>query len=545
MRPNASLASVLSTLALVGLLPAGCADDISNPFDSSNETESEGDPGTTTGGDDDDDDTTGGMTAGTTMSVDDTAGTTIDETAGEGDDTTAGTTMSDESTSDSGGSDSDSSDSGVSESTTGEPLNHVMCPAEEIPNDMGFPVTVMANSSMQDSDFGGTCGGGGAPEWTFEFTAPMDGNFTFHTFGSTFDTVLYLLDDLCAGEELICDDDGLTGSTQSIVSATLTADQTITVVADSFGLSGGNLNLTVREGVACPVGNITTVPAVESGQTVATLNEFTGSCGGGSASDQAYLFTAPEDGNFTFEITNNDFNTVLYLLDGMCGGNALACNDNLQGAPNGASGLTFEMTMGQQITVVVDGVGSAFGAFDLDIGMLEGTCPDEDLGDTGIPFMTSGDTSMADNAAASSCGGLASPDYSYTWIAPFDGSFAFSTAGSAFDTVVHVNDGPTCDGAELGCNNDSNGTLQSSAVVALSAGQEVTITIDGNGASGAYDLLIDELNDCCFSHSYTGCADPAVENCVCTVVGDTYCCNFQWDSLCVNEAINDCMADCP
>lgn len=500
-----SLGSKVGIIALLGALPVGCADDITNPFTATDGNTGSGSSGNTGGPDDGADDgaetgpatgTTGGTgtDSGGTMALDDTAGGTmvVDGTAADSGTTAAdsGTTAADSGTT-AGSGDTMASESGDS-STTSEVSNHVPCPGDAIPTDKGLPVTVSANSSQQDSDFGGSCGGGGAPEYTWTFTAPMDGDYIFDTFQSTFDTVLYVLDGECAGEEIACDDDGLAASNQSLTSVSLLADQTVTVVVDAFGLTGGNITLTAREGsVTCPVSELDAVPVSVTGQTVVATNEFAGSCGAGEAPDTGYLFTAPADGTYTFEITNNDFDTVLYLLDGNCSGDEVACNDNLAGGTGGASGLTHPMAMGEQVTVVVDGFFEDFGNFDLNIGVLEGDCPDSDLGMMEAPFTVSGSTMGEDNASAGSCGGLSAPDFAYTWTAPVSAGYRFSTENSDFDTVLYLQEGNDCLGAEIACSNDTALGTEGSTTATVEAGDTVTIIVDGNGEEGAYDLVVD------------------------------------------------------
>ncbi|MEM6989022.1 MAG: hypothetical protein AAF721_00950, partial [Myxococcota bacterium] len=239
-----------------------------------------------------------------------------------------------------------------------------------------------------------------------------------------------------------------------------------------------------------PAEEITTVPSTTTGQTMIATDNFSGSCGAGSSADQGYLFTAPQDGTFTFETVNNDFDTLLYLVDGNCEGAELACNNDLAGSLNGASGLTYPMAMGEQVTVVVDGwFGS--GNFDLEIGVLEGDCPDADLGNMAAPFTVSGSTTGQDNAAASTCGGLASEDFAWTWTAPATSTYRFATENSDFDTVVYIRDGNDCLGAELGCNNDTGLGTDASAIATVQADDTVTIIVDGNGAAGNFDLVVD------------------------------------------------------
>ncbi len=48
---------------------------------------------------------------------------------------------------------------------------------------------------------------------------------------------------------------------------------------------------------------------------------------------------------------------------------------------------------------------------------------------------------------------------------------------------------------------------------------------------------------CCEPHDGTGCDDPACTQCVCGI--DSFCCNSLWDSICADEATNECGTSCP
>jgi hypothetical protein len=48
--------------------------------------------------------------------------------------------------------------------------------------------------------------------------------------------------------------------------------------------------------------------------------------------------------------------------------------------------------------------------------------------------------------------------------------------------------------------------------------------------------------DCCQAHQTVGCQDPNVTACVCGM--DPYCCQVMWDGICVDEAKNQCKAQC-
>jgi hypothetical protein len=120
------------------------------------------------------------------------------------------------------------------------------------------------------------------------------------------------------------------------------------------------------------------------------------------------------------------------------------------------------------------------------------------LGDLGVALgspVTTGSTTGRSNDYVPTCVSTNAPDASYTWTAPSSGTYKFTTAGSSFDTVLEVRVYNT--GASLGCNDDSNSTLQSSVSVVLSGGQTVIVVIDGfNTLSGTYQLNITKTSSC-------------------------------------------------
>jgi hypothetical protein len=100
-----------------------------------------------------------------------------------------------------------------------------------------------------------------------------------------------------------------------------------------------------------------------------------------------------------------------------------------------------------------------------------------------------GSTCSSGNEFAPVCAGSNAGDLAYYWTAPSSGTFTFTTTGSDFDTVLQALDaGQT---QSLGCNDDANGTLQSSLSLALSAGQKITIVVDGYASScGSFALNV-------------------------------------------------------
>lgn len=105
----------------------------------------------------------------------------------------------------------------------------------------------------------------------------------------------------------------------------------------------------------------------------------------------------------------------------------------------------------------------------------------------------------------SSCAGSDAQDRAFYWTAPSTAKYAFSTEGSAIDTVLSVRD-PITD-AYVGCNDDVPGKLTSLVQTAtnLNAGQRVAVVVDTYGTAaysicGTFQLRIDTV---CVSQTET------------------------------------------
>lgn len=92
----------------------------------------------------------------------------------------------------------------------------------------------------------GTCGGDGAPEQGFMWTAPHSGVFRFHVAGNDFDPVLYVRDDDCDGPELACNDDfdGLNAQVDLVLGP---EDGPIFLFVDGIGSQAGTYDLSISE----------------------------------------------------------------------------------------------------------------------------------------------------------------------------------------------------------------------------------------------------------------------------------------------------------
>src|SRR5262245_61369906 len=104
------------------------------------------------------------------------------------------------------------------------------CPEVTLPSPT--PQSLTGNTVGATNDMSGaTCGGGGnlAPDRTYQFTPAESGQYSFDTFGSAYDTVIYLRSS-CTGTELACNDDTPGFGTDSRVQVMLTAGSPIIIV---------------------------------------------------------------------------------------------------------------------------------------------------------------------------------------------------------------------------------------------------------------------------------------------------------------------------
>ncbi len=418
--------------------------------------------------------TTGSADTSTTGGGGDSSSTTAAETTGSDTD--------DSTTSTAGDTSAESTTDGES-SSTGTTKGQQDCPYGM----MDAPGSITDTTLDQDSEFVSTCGGGGAPDYSYTLTAPGDGLYIIHASSpdGAVDPIVAVFDGTCGGPELDCNNNIAPFGTDAEVSVQLTAGQVVTVVADGFALGGGTIVLdTTFFAGTCPnddIGN--TVPAVYTGSTTGADNTVFASCGGDTAGDDTLTFTAPQDGVYAFDTAGSDFDTVMFLLDG-CGGDEFGCSDDV--GSDETSHLNLLMTAGQEVIVAVDGAALEEGNYTVSVD--RDVCPDVVL-DSVAPLSISGTTAGELDASTGSCGGAGAPGVSFLYTAPEPGVYTIDTAGSSFDTVLYAV--AECGGAETACN-DNGGIDDTSRInVTLAAGEEVLFVVDGASAeSGAFDVNI-------------------------------------------------------
>ncbi|WP_437531472.1 MXAN_6577-like cysteine-rich protein [Sorangium sp. So ce726] len=362
------------------------------------------------------------------------------------------------------------------------------------------PQTVTGTTADAADVLRPSCGSGGAGEVTYSFTAPAAGTYVVDTFGSSFDTVLSVLDGSCSGAVLACNNDA-PGSEQSRVTLELAQGQTIVLLVDggAAGASGDfTLNIAPFSGggtcsTAIDLGSA--VPQLVTGSTAERPESVRPACGSSNAPDMIYRFTAPENGLYIFDTFGSSFDTVLQILNQSCTGTSLGCNDNMDGKQ---SRIALSLTAGQTVLVVVDGSGTSSGDYVLQVDRFTGpgTCATAIHLGSALSLTRTGTTRGQPDAVRPKCvsaASVTSPEAVFTYTARIGGTYTIDTIGSSFNTVLHVHtDG--CGGTEQQCNDDLTDSRASRVKIDLAPNQTITVVVDGyNGASGDFTLKIAKL----------------------------------------------------
>lgn len=273
------------------------------------------------------------------------------------------------------------------------------------------------NTSGMGSQRDPSCvGNAGVEDVVYQWVAPATGIWTFSTDGSDYDTVLTLEVSGC-GTESQCNDD-FSGTTSSIEQS-LNAGDTVFINVDGYSTTGNyvlNIDLLAESDcgdgndndsdgdadcadsdcasyfsclpesvcddgldsdqdaltdcsdpdcsgdIVCGAGSCTDSHLgrvlgsnVVSGNSIGAGDDRQASCGSGGE-ENVYSWTAPVDGTFSF-ITDNGHS--IQLEEGDCLGTALDCADT--------GVLSYTLSEGQTVVLVIDNNTSADGAFSLSI----------------------------------------------------------------------------------------------------------------------------------------------------------------------------------
>jgi hypothetical protein len=225
-----------------------------------------------------------------------------------------------------------------------------------------------------------------------------------------------------------------------------------------------------------------TVPQTVSGNTMGAPDVVAPGCVPPGSGEAIFAFTAPSDALYSIDTIGSSYDTTLVVLDLGC--SELECHDDVVVGTD--SQIVMNLGQDETVLVVVDGYEGDEGDFNLHIQPVN--CPADSLG-SAVPQTVSGTTVGLPDVVAPSCADPGSPEATYSFTAPADGTYTFDTLGSTFDTVLHIHDGD-CFGPELDCDDDTV-DVQSVVTLTLAAGQTVVVVVDGYGGdAGDYTLNV-------------------------------------------------------
>ncbi|MEM9455749.1 MAG: hypothetical protein AAGF11_16330 [Myxococcota bacterium] len=116
---------------------------------------------------------------------------------------------------------------------------------------MGAVPVNMGDTLAEDDDLAEGCGDGGGPETVIEFTATLDGTYSFDAVGSDYDTVLAAFFD-CGGIQITCSDDAIPGTDCggvpcSEIFVDMAAGETVLISIAGYSGATGNWVVNVGE----------------------------------------------------------------------------------------------------------------------------------------------------------------------------------------------------------------------------------------------------------------------------------------------------------
>ena len=315
----------------------------------------------------------------------------------------------------------------------------------------------------------GHCGGTSArgnDEW-FSFTASVEGEYTFSTCDSAFNTVVSLWTGCPNGVRtpVDCNDDAC--STQARLVRRMAAGETLLVRVGGRDNLYGEYQIVVDAPFIEPPANDRCEDAATIGVGTVTASTLHATLDGQSecpayAPDVWYRFTAPSAATFTFSTCETlGYDTALSLFSS-CGGAELACSDDsVCRAHANRSSISRAFAAGETVLVRVSGFGDRVGTFVLSIA--GGGPPPPPVNDSCAGAIAIGDgqdqpfdTTYATTSGLrlSGCGGVTTMlnDIYYTYTPARSGEATITTCGTGWDTILAVYD--RCGGRILACNNN-------------------------------------------------------------------------------------------
>lgn len=275
-------------------------------------------------------------------------------------------------------------------------------------------------------------------------------------------------------------------------------------VAGSFGETGEAV-LNARSATPAPPNDdlanatrVASVPFEDEEVTVSATtepNELRASCGPLDVRERSvwYRFTAPARAEYAFDTMGSGYDTVLSLWNDRSEHplSEISCNDDLEDSTSAR--LELELDAGDTVLARVSAARGQGGPLSFAIDVAPQRPANDDLVDaievTAPDFISHQDTRAATdepNEVRASCPPASYAPEAGVWykVGPdASGSFAFTTDGSDFDTVLSVwTGGPSHPLVEVACNDDYAGNSWSTVTFDAVSGE--TYYIKASGAEG-------------------------------------------------------------
>jgi hypothetical protein len=190
------------------------------------------------------------------------------------------------------------------------------------------------------------------------------------------------------------------------------------------------------------------------------------------------------------------YDSVLYALgDCLNPSSGIWCADAFDPASNNDNGgevLSFEVSQGQSVYVLVDGWNGSSGAYQVTFDLSAGTCADPVPFPiwSGVPMNALGsNTNKPNNTSTSSCGGGAAGEVVYEVMPELSGALEARLPDSAtnYDAVLSAR--LACNGTEVSCSHNGSGDEVVNLMVVDT--MSYFVLVDGfTGSEGDYRLRL-------------------------------------------------------
>lgn len=388
------------------------------------------------------------------------------------------------------------------------PANDDFASAEVLAGASGSTSGTNVDATLEAGEPDHGASGGDASVW-FTWTAPADGVLTLDTCtGTDFDTVLAVYTGATLGSlNLEAESDDYCGLASG-VPLDVTSGTTYQIAIDGYKdlddiTATGSYTLTWALGATLPS------PANDDFADAELLSGASGSVSGSTQwataepgepdhagypaqSSVWYRWTAPADGEVTFDTCASDFDTVLaaYLGDELDFLFPTAGNDDSCGVE---SQVTFFAAAGSIYSIAVDGFAGTVGNVTLAWSLqVSPPPPNDNFADAQA---LSGPTGSVDGTTAGATREAGEPTHAgvgagrsvwYRWSAEAAGQLSLDTCGSDNDTVLALYTGPSVDDLEFVAGNDDSCELQSRVDAPVDQATTYWIAVDTYGSNGLF-----------------------------------------------------------